>query len=68
MKANLTEKQLRVIELISRGMGTKDIAVQLGNTKRTIDGIRHEILRRTRVNNTAELMILAVKQGWIKIK
>ena len=68
MKVELTPKQLQVLELIWQGKGTQEIAEELGNTKRTIDGIRHEILRRTRTQNTAQLLKFALKNRWIKVR
>jgi FixJ family two-component response regulator len=49
--AVLSPSELRVCEMIRRGMGTKEIAVALGITADTIETHRRNIRRKLRINN-----------------
>ncbi len=52
----LSNKEIKVLELISRGLTTKEIASQLFLSTRTIETHRTNILKKFEVKNTAELI------------
>ncbi|NJX14005.1 response regulator [Tamlana crocina] len=52
----LSNKEKEVLELISQGLTTKDIASKLFVSTRTIETHRANILRKLEVKNTAELI------------
>ncbi|WP_242083634.1 response regulator [Aestuariivivens sediminis] len=57
----LSKKELEVLELISKGLTTKEIAAKLYVSSRTIETHRANILKKLNVKNTAELIKKAVK-------
>ena len=52
----LSNKETKVLELISKGLTTKEIASQLFLSTRTIETHRTNILKKFEVKNTAELI------------
>ncbi|MCL7754901.1 response regulator transcription factor [Polaribacter sp. Z022] len=52
----LTTKELQVLKLIAKGMTTKEIALQLYVSARTIETHRANILKKLEVKNTAALI------------
>ncbi|WP_066223046.1 response regulator [Formosa haliotis] len=52
----LSNKEKEVLELISQGLTTKDIAAKLFVSTRTIETHRANILKKLEVKNTAELI------------
>lgn len=52
----LSAKETKVLELISKGLTTKEIASQLFLSTRTIETHRTNILKKFEVKNTAELI------------
>jgi len=66
VKNEITEKQLQVLQLIADGHSSKEIAKLLENSKKTIDSIRIDMLRRFQVKNVAHLVAYGFRKGWIK--
>ncbi len=52
----LTNKEAQVLKLIAKGLTTKEIASKLFVSNRTIETHRANILKKTEVKNTAELI------------
>ncbi|WP_079685309.1 response regulator transcription factor [Ohtaekwangia koreensis] len=65
-KVDITEKQLQVLRLISEGHSSEEIAKSLGNSKKTIDAIRIEMLNRFQVRNAAHLVAYGFRKKWLK--
>jgi len=65
VKEEITEKQHQVLRLISDGLRSEEIAIKLGNSKKTIDSIRIDMLRRFQVNNAAHLVAYGLGKGWL---
>lgn len=57
----LSKKEKEVLELISKGLTTKDVAAKLFVSTRTIETHRANILKKLEVKNTAELINKATK-------
>ncbi|MET0814312.1 MAG: response regulator transcription factor, partial [Pseudoxanthomonas sp.] len=53
---NLTDKQLRVLEYVARGMRSKQIAYELGVSVRTIESHKYAIMQELGVHGTVELV------------
>jgi len=51
----LTRKQKQVCDLVTRGLGSKEIAARLGIGPRTVEGHRLAIYRKMGVNNAVQL-------------
>lgn len=65
-KVDITEKQLQVLRLIADGLNSEEIAKKLGNSKKTIDSIRIEMLSRFQVRNAAQLVAHGFRKKWLK--
>jgi len=65
-KDDITDKQLQVLRLIANGLSSEEIAKKLGNSKKTIDSIRIEMLSRFQVANAAELVAYGFRKKWLK--
>ena len=60
-----TPKQNEVLQLLADGLTSDQIAVELGNSKRTIDSIRIDMLSRFRAENVAHLVAIGFRNEWI---
>jgi DNA-binding NarL/FixJ family response regulator len=65
-KVDITDKQLQVLRLIAEGFNSEEIAKSLGNSKKTIDSIRIEMLSKFQVRNAAQLVAHGFKKKWLK--
>ncbi len=66
MKDQITVKQLEVLQLIAEGFNSEEIAQQLENSKKTIESVRLDMLRRFQVKNSAHLVAYGFRMGWLK--
>lgn len=57
----LTEREIAVLTCICQGLSTPQIAERLNISKRTVDAHRARILEKTGCNNTASLVVYAIK-------
>ena len=60
---NITERELEVLELLSRGYNSKDIAERLFISPNTVDYHRRLLLKKTESRNIAELIGNAYRRG-----
>lgn len=63
----LTPRELEVLQWIVQGKSNKDIAQVLGVSVNTISVHRASIMQRLEVNNTAELVVSAIRSGLVSI-
>jgi DNA-binding NarL/FixJ family response regulator len=63
----LSEREQEVLILISRGMSNSDIADALFISKRTVEKHRAHLLEKTGCNNTATLVIWAIRNKIVKL-
>lgn len=63
----LTERESEILLLICKGLTNNEIADRLGLSKRTVDKHRENLLLKTQSKNTANLVIYAIKNGFLKI-
>lgn len=63
----LTERELRVLEIASRGMGNKEIADQLAISVPTVKAHLVNIFNKMGVGSRTEAVLQAVKRGWVKL-
>lgn len=61
--AEFSEVELQVIKLVCKEFSNKEIADKLNINKRTIEGYRAEILRKTNSINSAGIVVYAMKHG-----
>jgi DNA-binding NarL/FixJ family response regulator len=57
---NYSEKEIKILDLISRGLTSKEIAEQLYLSKKSIDYYRANLMRKADVKNKSELIKFAV--------
>ena len=63
----LSEREMDVLLGICRGLSTQEIADELFLSKRTVDTHRANILEKTGSNNTASLVVYAIKNNLVEI-
>ena len=63
----LSEREIDVLLGICRGLSTQEIADELFLSKRTVDTHRANILEKTGSNNTASLVVYAIKNNLVEI-
>ncbi len=56
MDFTLSKRELEIVELLEKGLTTKEIAADLFLSHHTVDTHRRNILRKTTVKNTAQLI------------
>jgi DNA-binding NarL/FixJ family response regulator len=63
----LTTRELEVLQLIVNGRSNKEIATMLGVSANTVAVHRANIMQTMGIHNTAELVVLAIRQGLVSI-
>ncbi len=61
----LSKRELEVLTLISKGLSTSEIAEILNISTETISSHRKNMLVKSKAKNTAELLNLAIKKGFL---
>ena len=61
----LTASEIEIVKLIANGMTTKEIASKRNISYHTVNTHRKNIFKKVEVSNASELIILAIKAGWI---
>jgi DNA-binding NarL/FixJ family response regulator len=59
----LTGKEYEIIRLLSLGMASKEIAMSMGLSPKTVDAYRRNIMYKLRISNMAELIKHAIREG-----
>lgn len=60
---NITSREMEVLDLLSRGMSSNEIAEKLFISPHTVDFHRRQLLKKTSSKNIAELIGNAYRQG-----
>ena len=63
--SNLTNSEIEIVRLVASGLTTKEIASRKNISFHTVNTHRKNIFRKLGVSNTSELIIQAIKSGWI---
>lgn len=61
----LTQRQVEILRLISRGTSTRAIAEGLGLSVKTVEAHRSQIMRRLNIHDVPGLVLYAVREGII---
>lgn len=64
----LTEREREVLQQISEGVSTKEIASSLGVSVKTIETHRRQIMEKLNLHSVAELTKYAVKEGLTELE
>jgi two-component system response regulator NreC len=59
----LSVRERQVLQLIAEGSSTKDIAVQLGISGKTVESHRSKLMRKLDIHDTAGLVRYAIRRG-----
>jgi len=65
--ANLSKRELQVLEEICKGLSNQEIADNLFISKRTVDKHRANLLSKTSSKNTANLIMYAIKNKLVTV-
>jgi DNA-binding NarL/FixJ family response regulator len=65
--AELTPRQLEVLKLIAQGQSTKDIALTLDISAKTVEAHRSQLMARLDIHDVAGLVRYAIKMGMVGI-
>ena len=63
----LNDKDYELIRLLSQGMTTKEIALQMERSSKTVDAHRRRIMEKLNLDNFAELIKHAIRIGLISV-
>jgi DNA-binding NarL/FixJ family response regulator len=61
----LSERELRVLQFVAKGLDTKEIAAQLSYSERTVKGVLHDIMVRMQLKNRAHAVAFAIRAGYM---
>ena len=62
-KDQITKREIEILDLLSRGLSSNDIAEALFISKNTVNFHRRQLLKKTSSKNIAELIGKAYRQG-----
>jgi len=65
--SRLTPRQREVLQLLAEGRSAKEIAGTLGISSRTVEFHKYQMMESLHVQNNAELIHFAIKQGIVAI-
>ncbi len=65
LAAQITPRELEILQLIALGLTSQDIATKLFISKNTVETHRKNMLAKLNVNNTAALLKIAYKKGLV---
>ena len=64
--ANLTPREVEIVQLIARGMFTRDIAADLGISAKTVENHKQRLFRKLDVQNQAHAVSVAIRRGLLQ--
>ncbi|MFC1984486.1 response regulator transcription factor [Chloroflexota bacterium] len=67
LEAQLTSRELQVLNYIAKGYANKIVAFELGISKNTIKSFVSSILTKLNANDRTEAVVIAIKHGLIEV-
>jgi DNA-binding NarL/FixJ family response regulator len=64
----LSNREMDILQLITRGMSNKEVALELGISYQTVKNHMTSILRKLAVNDRTQAAIYALRKGWIRLQ
>jgi DNA-binding NarL/FixJ family response regulator len=64
----LSPRQREILSLIAHGFTSREIAVKLGLSVRTIEVHRYHLMQRVHVRNVAQLLRQAMAHGLVRLR
>lgn len=68
LQQELSEREMEVLRLATRGYSNKDIADELSLSARTVQGHLGHIFNKLNVSSRTEAVVCALKKGWVTLK
>lgn len=68
LQQELSEREMEVLRLATRGFSNKDIAEELSLSARTVQGHLGHIFNKLNVSSRTEAVVCALKKGWVTLK
>ncbi|MBN2486157.1 MAG: response regulator transcription factor [Bacteroidales bacterium] len=65
--AELSEREIEILQLVCKGLSNHEIATELFLSKRTVDKHRSNLLFKTDCKNTAQLVVFAMKNKLVTL-
>jgi DNA-binding NarL/FixJ family response regulator len=66
LKGDLTPRQCKIVELVARGLSSKEIANVLHISEKTVQNHRLQIREKLRIHDVAGWTRFAIERGWIE--
>ena len=66
-KSILTDREIEVLVLICKGLSSVEIGAQLFVSPRTVEAHRASLIAKTEANNTADLVMYAVRNHLVEL-
>jgi len=63
----LTDREMEVLKLVTKGLSNKDVAEELCLSVRTVQGHLANIFNKLRVGSRTEAVVHALKEGWVTL-
>ena len=63
--AGLTKRERDVLALVADGYSTREVAIRLAYSERTIKNIVQDVTMRLNLRNRTQAVAYAVRNGWI---
>jgi len=64
----LSNREMDILQLITRGMSNKQVARALGISHQTVKNHMTSILRKLAVNDRTQAAVYALRKGWIRLQ
>jgi DNA-binding NarL/FixJ family response regulator len=64
----LSEREMEVLKLATKGLSNQDIAKQLCLSVRTVQGHLGHVFNKLNVSSRTEAVVRALKEGWVTLK
>lgn len=64
----LSEREVEILTLICRQLGTKEIAEKLGISERTVEGHRKNMMKKTSTKNIVGLILWGIKNQMVAVE
>lgn len=62
-----TKREIEVLQAISEGLNTVEVASRLKVTENTVETFRKRLILKFKAKNAIDLIVKAIAQGWIKM-
>lgn len=63
----MTEKKIKILELLTKGFSHKQIAYELGKSLKTISNHVYEMFIITNIKNIVQLVVFGIKNNYVEI-